>query len=169
MENISSQISGNHILTTGLGRTMQAEEHFCKVTRQIMKCVSSAEFYRMLGHVLALSEQHQQKLMGSFGMVAATSSETAADEFEQHIDAVACGKQTAAANDLTYTWLITKIIQRKIDCYEQVLSIIDSQQLHHHKRILGAALSDETATELFMQELAERLFLRQFPEHASLA
>jgi len=169
MEITSILPTGTDQFNAGLGRAMHAEQQVARIIPQVMLSISSQELSRTLRQALMVSEHHQQRLAKSYGTITSACADPTADDLEQQIYAVTSSHQVGSMNDLAYTVLITKIIQHKMSCYEQALQISEAENLPDPQRVLGAALSDETATALFLEELAERLFLRQFPGHASMA
>ena len=169
MESVSTSNSDTNYFNVGVGRAIHAEQQLSRLIPQVLLSISSPELSRTLQRALAVSEDHQQRLAKNYGTPAEKCIDTAVDALQKQIYEVAGSRQSGGANDLTYTVLITKIIQHKMSCYEQALEISEAQNCSDPQRVLGAALSDETATALFLEEFAERLFLRQFPGHASMA
>lgn len=169
MGRTSTFTTGTDQFNAGVGRAMHAERQLTRIIRQVMVSVSSPELFRTLRRAMVLSQHHQQKLVKNYGAPAESCADSIANDLEKQISAVAGSHQSSNINDLTYTFLITKIIQHKMRCYEQALEISEAENRPDPQRVLGAALSDETATALFLEELGERLFLRQFPGHASMA
>lgn len=156
--------SGTEQFIAGLNKAMHAEQQFARIIPQIMPSICSAQLNRTLRQALVMSTQHQQQLASSYETSAKVYSANGIDDLEKQISAVTAGIQNLDNSDLIYTSLIAKMVQHKIGCYEQVLDISEAEKRQTPQRVLGAALSDETATLLFLQELSERLFLRQFPE-----
>ncbi|SDG58645.1 Ferritin-like metal-binding protein YciE [Dyadobacter soli] len=169
MESISTFSTGTKQVNAGVGRAIHVEQQLTRIIPQVLLSVSSSELSRTLRRALAISEHHQRRLAKNYEASAGSFTDSIADELEKQICAVAGNHQRGCVNDLTYTFLITKVIQYKMSCYEQALEISEQKNLADPQRVLGAALSDEAATALFLEELAERLFLRQFPGHASMA
>lgn len=169
METTSTSAPCRGQFAVDLGLAMHTEQQFSRIIPQVMLTVSSTELFRILRSALTMSGHHQQRLIQSYGAAALkTDKPGTADDLETHISAIAAADQSGRADDLTYTFLITKIIQCKISYYEHALNLSEAENLQASQSLLRAALADEAAVALFLQELGERLFLRQFPEHVFL-
>nr|WP_295926806.1 DUF892 family protein [uncultured Dyadobacter sp.] len=161
MEAVPTLIPASVSLRSALSQAMQAEQQISSIIPRVMQAVWSTELSRALRSALALSEQHQLKITGKFGLKPGKRLGPEMADIEQHIMRALDGPQPGGMRDLSLTLLVARIIQHKISCYESLLGMAGKAGLQDARRLLGAALSDETATDLFLQELIERFTQRK--------
>nr|WP_295924758.1 DUF892 family protein [uncultured Dyadobacter sp.] len=149
---------------TQLAHVMQAEYQFTRIIPKILRSVWSSELSRALKRAVAMSESHQESLKKHYYDKTGDSQAAVLDDVESRIMNAIRNSPKGSITDLTLTLLTAKMIQYKIDCYQSLSSLPVLGSLPGHCRVFGAALSDEAATELFLQELAERFLTREFSE-----
>lgn len=143
-----------------LGQLVGAEQQISRLMPAMIDAVWSSELRRALRSALSMSEKHQQWL-AAFPLENPGSDQNALQAVEKEVLATIGGPQAGGLKDLSLTLLAAKMIRHKEECYEHAL-IVKGTPASDDRRMLGGALSDETATGVFLQELAERFVLRHF-------
>jgi len=126
---------------------------------QMMGSVWSSALTRTLRQALKMSAAHQQTLLESFAITKGEEQITLT-ELENGLTLAVRNGKSGSKKDLVLTSITARIVEHKLNAYQQLLSIPNKNSLKHCSRMLGAALSDEVATSLFLQELAERFSSR---------
>jgi ferritin-like metal-binding protein YciE len=143
-----------------LGQAIVAERQISTVIPKMMDAVWSTELCRTLRSALTMSRQHQRQLLAYFDVKPGKDS-GGLEDLESRIDIAIDSQQKGSLKDLSLTLLAAKMIRHKINCYENALNLGCSNALGD-KRMIGGALSDDSAIDVFLQELAERFVLQQF-------
>lgn len=147
-------------LQTEIGQLMQAEQQVSRILPQILQSMWSTELSRTLRQALAVSETHQLALTRHCHAQPAAQA-AVVTELENRIILALQSGHKGIGNDLILTHLAAEIIEHKLNCYEILLGSNGQEGFENPARMLGAAISDEAATGLFLQELAERFESRQ--------
>ncbi|MCF0074186.1 hypothetical protein LZD49_27125 [Dyadobacter sp. CY261] len=151
----------NSSFQTEIDLVIQAEQQVSRILPQIMRSVWSSELSRTLRRALAISESHQLGLAQHYQAVPPDTQPVAVTNLEKRIMLALDSGYKGTIRDLSLTHLTAEIIQHKLNCYENLVGLGDQHNAHDPRRILGAAISDEAATGLFLQELVERFESRE--------
>lgn len=143
-----------------LGQLVGAEQQVSRLIPAMIDAVWSSELRRALRSALSMSEKHQQQL-SVFPFENPDPDLNGLLAVETEVLATIGGPHTGGLKDLSLTLLAAKMIRHKEECYAHALKV-NGAQTTGDSRMLGGALSDETATGVFLQELAERFVLRHF-------
>lgn len=161
MEATLSRSSEKMLFRTLLAQAMDAERQISKIIPRMIDAVWSAELSRTFRAALLMSRQHQEQLLANFDLQPGKARGSTLEELGSRIDIAIDSQQKGSSKDLSLTILLTKMIRYKIKCYESAMNKLGSET-RQDKRMIGGALSDETATDLFLQELSERFILKQY-------
>ncbi|MCE6992956.1 DUF892 family protein [Dyadobacter sp. CY323] len=160
-----SPLPGHAHFYPQLNHAIRAEQQISRIIPHLVQAVWSGQLSRTLQQALSMSEQHQLRLAEFCIMPGET--ENAPADLESRIMHSLHSQQRGSIKDLSLTLLFAKAVQHKISCYEGVLDLDDQGSLTDLKNVVGEALSDDLATDLFLQEQAERFVAREYAHGAT--
>jgi len=143
-----------------LSQLLAAEQQVSSLISKMMDAVWSVELRKTLRTALAMSQEHQKRLLANCDFHESRSDRNRLEKLESQIRAVIDTGQRGSSKDLFLARLAMKMVRYKMLRYEDALNggCVGAMK---DTRMLGGALSDEVAASLFLQEHAERLLIRQ--------
>jgi ferritin-like metal-binding protein YciE len=151
--------AGKAPFSSTLAQLIGAEQQASSLISKMIEAVWSVELRRTLRSALAMSHEHQQRLLSNCDFSEPKKSGDSLEQLGDEIRAVISSQERGSSKDLSLTRLAIKMIRYKMRRYEKALK---DQCINTLKdsRMLGSALSDETAASLFLREHAERFLDR---------
>lgn len=143
-----------------LAQLLGAEQQASSLISKMIDAVWSAELRKTMRTALAMSQEHQQRLLANCEIRERKFTGNRFEKLESEIRAVVDSHPRGRPKDLFLARLAMKMIRYKILRYEDALNR-GYVSVMKDARMLGCALSDEVAASLFLQEHAERFLVRQ--------